>query len=194
MREQKGVIMRKLTGIDIQLKEFNKSIRGYDANEVRTFLEDLAKQLEAIDYENKTLKEKLREKEMTIMDYKERENMLKETIMTAHKVTDGIKTDATREALQIVTQAKLKADGVLRESRQNLRRVIDEINRLKKQKMEIISSIGAMLDAQSRMLKQYEVEKDDTFVDLNIPHDTFSTLGTGRPSTLDSDKTVSWKD
>jgi cell division initiation protein len=186
--------MRKLTGIDIQLKEFSKSIRGYDANEVRTFLEDMAKQLEAIDYENKTLKEKLREKEMTIMDYRERENMLKETIMTAQKVTDGIKTDATREALQIITQAKLKADGVLRESRQNLRRVVDEISRLKKQKMEIISSIGAMLDAQSRMLKQYEVEKDDTFVDLNIPHDTFSVLGTGRPSSSDADKTVSWND
>lgn len=181
--------MRKLTGIDIQLKDFNKSIRGYDTNEVRTFLEDMAKQLEAIDYENKTLKEKLREKEITIMDYKERENLLKETIMTAHKVTDGIKTDATREALQIITQAKLKADGVLRESRQNLRRVVDEISRLKKQKMEIISSIGAMLDAQGRMLKQYEVEKDDAFIDLNIPHDTFSSLGTAKPDKIEADRT-----
>ena len=166
--------MKKLTGIDVQLKDFNKSIRGYDTNEVRSFLEEISRQLEAIDYENKTLKEKLREKEMMVMDYKERENMLKDTIMTAQKVTDGIKTDATREALQIITQAKLKADGILRESRHNIKRVIDEINRLKKQKMEIVSSIGAMLDSQQRMLKQYETEKDEGLINLNIPHDTFS--------------------
>jgi len=163
----------KMSGLEIQLKEFSKSLRGYDINEVKDFLDDVAKQLESLEFENRTLKDKIREKELTLMDYKEREGMLKDTMVTAHKVTDSIKKDANREAIQIVTQAKINAETIVREARQTMRKTIEELNRLKKQKMEIASSLRAALESQLRMVKQFDTEKDD-LIELNINHDTFS--------------------
>ncbi len=163
----------KMSGLEIQLKEFSKSLRGYDINEVKDFLDDVAKQLESLDFENRALKDRIREKELTLMDYKEREGMLKDTMVTAHKVTDNIKKDANREAIQIITQAKINAETIVREARQTMRQTIEELNRLKKQKVEIASSLRSALESQLRMVKQFDTEKDD-LIELNISHDTFS--------------------
>jgi cell division initiation protein len=163
----------KMSGLEIQLKEFSKSLRGYDINEVKDFLDDVAKQLESLDFENRALKDRIREKELTLMDYKEREGMLKDTMVTAHKVTDNIKKDANREAMQIITQAKINAETIVREARQTMRQTIEELNRLKKQKVEIASSLRSALESQLRMVKQFDTEKDD-LIELNISHDTFS--------------------
>jgi len=163
----------KMSGLEIQLKEFSRSLRGYDINEVKNFLDDVAKQVESLDFENRNLKDRIREKELSLMEYKEREGMLKDTMVTAHKVTDSIKKDASREAMQIITQAKISAETIVREARQNMRRTIEELNRLKKQKMEIASSLRSALESQLRMVKQFDTEKDD-LIELNINHDTFS--------------------
>jgi cell division initiation protein len=163
----------KMSGLEIQLKEFSKSLRGYDINEVKDFLDEVAKQIESLEFENRSLKDRIREKELGLMEYKEREGMLKDTMVTAQKVTDNIKKDANREAIQIVTQAKMNAETIVREARQNMRKTIEEINRLKKQKIEIASMLRSTLESQLRMLNQFDSGKDD-LVELNINHDTFS--------------------
>lgn len=163
----------KISGLQVQLKEFSKTIRGYDISEVRSFLDNIAKQVEAMDFENKTLKDKIRERELNLMDYRDRELTLKETMVTAQKVTDGIKKDAQREAVQIVSQAKMRADNVLRQARMELRKTIEDINRLKKQRMELVVNIKTSLEAQLRMLEQMQ-KNDDTLVELNIDHNALS--------------------
>ncbi|MCX6113190.1 MAG: DivIVA domain-containing protein [Proteobacteria bacterium] len=165
--------MKKLTGIDIQLKDFSKSLRGYDTNEVKNFLDEIARQIESLEFENIALKDKLREKELMLMEYKEREGMLKDTMVTAQRVTENIKKDATKEALQIITQAKMRAEAIIREARQNMKKTIDEINNLKKHKMELTSSLRSILETQLRMVTKVEAEKDE-LIELNIPHNTFS--------------------
>jgi cell division initiation protein len=165
--------MKKLTTMDIHVKDFSKSMRGYDVNEVRNFLDEISKQLQFLEFENMALRDKLREKEMMMMDYKEREGMLKDTMTTSHRVTEDIKKDATKESLQIITQAKMRAESILRDARQNMKNTIDEIHRLKRQKMELTSSLRTMMETQLRMLDKYETEKDE-LIDLNIPYDTFA--------------------
>lgn len=162
----------KLNGLEIQLKEFSKSMRGYDVEEVKRFLDEVARQIESLDFENRAIKDKLREKDLVLLEYKEREGMLRETMTTAQKVTDNIKRDATKESLQIITQAQLKAESMLRESRQSLKTLTDEINRLKRQKMELASNLRSTLESQMRMLNHYENEKDGTETNTTSLDDT----------------------
>jgi cell division initiation protein len=165
--------MKKLTTMDIHVKDFSKSMRGYDVNEVRNFLDEVSKQIQFMEFENAALKDKLREKEMMMMDYKEREGMLKDTMTTAQRVTESIKKDASKESLQIITQAKMRADAIMREARQNMKHILDDINMLKRRKIELTSSLRTMMETQLRMLDKYETEKDE-LIDLNIPYDTFA--------------------
>lgn len=160
-------------GLNVQLKEFKKSLRGYDVSEVKNYLEQVSQSIENIVFENKVLKDKLREKELVILDFKEREATLKETMVTAQKVTESIKKDATRESLHIITQAKVKADGIIREARQNVKNTIDEINRLKKMKSEITSKLKATLESHLSMLDQYKEDSD--LIKINLSHNSFPT-------------------
>ena len=156
------------SGLDIQLKEFKKSVRGYDIQEVKNFLDEISKQIESLNFENKVLKDKLREKELLFIDYKQREDIMKETMVTAQKITEGIKQESTREALQIVNQAKIKAESIYREARNNMRTTLDEVNRLKKLKTELISNLKTTIESHLRILNNYE-EVDDRLVELNLP-------------------------
>lgn len=48
-----------LTPVDIENKEFNKSFRGYDIDEVEEFLQTLVTDYEKLYRENASLKEKM---------------------------------------------------------------------------------------------------------------------------------------
>ncbi len=158
----------KYSGVDIQIKDFSKALRGYDINEVRDFLEQIARQIESVSYENRTLRDKLREKELQILEYRDRESMLKDTMYTAQIVTEDLKKDATREATQILTQAKMKADTLIKQAQQDLKRTIDETNRIKKQKMELSSQLRATLETHLRLIDRLEQEENIS-IDINIP-------------------------
>ena len=157
----------RLSGVEIQIKDFSKSLRGYDVKEVRDFLDQVARQFEQLAYENKSMKDKVREKELTILGFSDEKTMLKNTMVTAKKVTDDIKKDATKEATQIMTQAKLKADALLKQAQQNLKVAIDEVKRVKKQKQELSFQIRTTLEAHLKLLDQ--LEQEYTAVDINIP-------------------------
>jgi len=147
------------SGLEIQLKEFSKSMRGYDTNEVRYFLEDISKLVEALNYELKILKDKLRDKDLLILDYKEREEMLKDTIVTARKITENIKVEAKKEADLIVKEATIRAETIVKDARISMRRHLAEIQKLKKLKIELIAKIKAMLDTHMSLINEYSKDE-----------------------------------
>ena len=163
----------KLNGVDLQVKEFSRGLRGYDVEQVRSFLEEVAKQIESMNFEIQMLRDRLREKELMLLDFRDRETVIRDTVTTAQKVTDNIKRDSTKEAIQVINQAKMRAEAIMRESRQNMKRVIDDINRLKQQKTVLASQIKTTLEYHMKMVNQLESEKDET-VELGIRHDTFN--------------------
>jgi len=164
----------KLNGLDIQVKEFSKGLRGYNTDEVRTFLEQVAKQVEAMSFEIQMLRDRLREKEMTLIDFRERETVIRDTVTTAQKVTDNIKISSTKDAVQLINQAKMRAETIIRDTRQNMRKVLDDINRLKQQKTVLVSQIKTTLDYHMKIINQLETDKDEMIEQLGINHDTFN--------------------
>ncbi|MFH1223837.1 MAG: DivIVA domain-containing protein [Pseudomonadota bacterium] len=164
----------KLNSVDIQVKDFSRSIRGYDTDEVRSFLEKVAKQIESMNYEIQMLRDRLREKEMNLIDFRERETVIRDTVTTAQKVTDNIKRDSIKESAQIINQAKLRAESIIRDTRQNMKKVIDDINRLKKQKTMLASQLKTTLETHIKMIDQLDSQKDD-LIELNIPYDAFDS-------------------
>jgi len=156
------------SGLEIQLKEFSKSMRGYDTNEVRYFLEDISKLVESLNYEVKILKDKLRDKDLLILDYKEREEMLKDTIVTARKITENIKLDAKKEADLIIKEANIRSETIIKDARINMRRNLAEIQKLKQIKIELIAKIKSVLDTHNSILEEFNKDTDIKYnINLN---------------------------
>lgn len=129
---------------------------GLDADEVMDFLQQIAAQMEALIQERNTLKEAIREKELSLMEYKERDQVLKETIATATQMAERLRQDADREAKLIIADAQQKAEIITRDSRDSLKKMYQEVTELKRARMQFEANLKALAQAHLSLLEQGE--------------------------------------
>lgn len=146
----------KITPIDIAHKTFSKKMMGLDTVEVMDFLQEVASQMEALIHERNALKETLREKELSLLEYKERDKILKDTITTATQMAERLKQDAEREGKLIITDAQQKAEIMIRDSRDSLKKMYQEITDLKRVRMQFEANLRALAQAHLTLIEQGE--------------------------------------
>ncbi len=146
----------RITPIDIAHRSFGKRMMGLDPDEVMDFLQQIAGQMEALIQERNTLKEGLREKDLSLIEYKERDQILKETIATAGQMAERLRQDAEREAKLIITDAQQKAEIITRDSRDSLKKMYQEVTDLKRVRMQFEANLKALAQAHLSLLEQGE--------------------------------------
>ncbi len=122
----------KVTPIDILHKAFTKKIRGYDTQEVYDFLQEVSESLENVVRERNHLKEQLRQKELMIMEYKERDEVLKKTITTATKVAENMNENSKKKAQVMIADAHKRSELIIKEAQDSLSGYYKEIGELRK--------------------------------------------------------------
>ncbi len=108
------------------MEKFNRTLRGYDPEEVNSFLDKVIgqveqmvdeikekdkkiRQLESLEKENQTLKEKL-------VQYERIEHTLNRAIMMAQKTSEQIKINAHKESETMLNDAKQNANRIINEA------------------------------------------------------------------------------
>lgn len=146
----------KIMPVDIIHKHFGKKMMGLDPDEVSDFLRQIAQDMESLIKERNQLRETLREKELTIIDYKERDQTLKSTIATASQMADKLRIEAEREAKLLIQDAQHKADQTTKDARESLKKMYNEISELKRSRMQFEANLKAMIQAHLGLLEQSE--------------------------------------
>ena len=146
----------KITPIDIAHKSFSKKMFGLDEEEVLNFLQDIANQMETLTHERNSLREMVREREVQVNDFKERDHVLKSTISTAGQMADRLRGDAEREAKLIIADAQQKAEMITRDSRDSLKKMYQEVADLKRMRMQFEANLKALAQSHLSLLEQGE--------------------------------------
>lgn len=167
----------KIAPIDIAHKTFTRKVMGLDPDQVADFMRDIADQMEEIIRERNSLKETLRLKEMSLMDYKERDETLRMTIQTAAKMSDGIRADAEREAKLIVGDAQQKSEIILKDSRDQLKRVYQEIADLKRLRMQFEVNLRTICQSHIGMIDQSHMAVPDPQINFAQAQSHMNTQG-----------------
>ncbi|MEK8035704.1 MAG: DivIVA domain-containing protein, partial [candidate division NC10 bacterium] len=108
----------RITPMDIRQQQFTvKMFRGFDVQEVDTFLEDVAQDYEALVRENTLLKEQLQVLEDRTRGLEERERVLQQTLVTTQRLTEEMKESARREAALAVREAEVAGEKLLEAAR-----------------------------------------------------------------------------
>lgn len=141
---------------EIAHKTFERKMMGYDPADVADFLTIVAAQIEALMQERNALREALKEKELSLLEYKDRDQVLKNTITSASQMTEKMKIEADREAKLIINDAQHKAELITRDAKDSLRKVYQDIADLKKAKMQFEANLKAMVHAHMSLLEQGE--------------------------------------
>jgi cell division initiation protein len=102
--------MAKVTIIDIQHKEFKKSLQGYDRNEVNEFLDEIIETLEDENSMRTALQGEIAELRERLSHFKTMEESLQSTLLLAQRTADEVKAAAHKEADLIKQEARLAAE------------------------------------------------------------------------------------
>lgn len=152
------------------MEKFNRTLRGYDPEEVNDFLDEVIKKVEKmvddIDKKNNLIKEKdekieklkskldeskdLREK---LESYERMETSLNQAIIMAQRTSDQLRNSAQRESEMIIDDAKKNASRIVNDALIRAEKIEDNassmkrnINILKKRLKNIIESQLQLID------------------------------------------------
>ncbi len=143
----------KITPLDITQKQFSKAFRGSSPEEVEAFLALVAVEFEALVKENLALREDNQRKSEDIAEFRSRERVLQETLVTAQRASEEIREDARREAEITISDAELQAEKIVQGAHQRFLRIVDDINELKRQRVQFETNVRTLAESHLKLIE-----------------------------------------
>jgi cell division initiation protein len=153
----------RITPMDIREQQFTvKMFRGFDVQEVDTFLEDLAEDYETLLKENQLLKEQLQAMEERARGLEDRERALQETLVTTQRVTEEMKESARREAALLVREAELRGEKTVQAAQTSEAAIQAQVTALKRMRRQLAEGLRTTIEMYQRLLDQeLKTDEDD---------------------------------
>ncbi len=142
----------ELSPLEITQREFGRKFRGLDPEEVQTFLEQIAEEMTRLLHESNDRAAQIQRLEAEVRVHQEREDSLRNTLITAQKMTEEIKANAKREADLLMKEAELKAERLLEQAHRKLAQVQAEIAELQRQRELFASKLRGLLKTHLELL------------------------------------------
>jgi len=99
--------------MDVQRQSFRRVLRGYDREEVRTYLNIVAEEMEDLQRAHASLEQEVQTLRDLVEEHRQREAILKNTLLTAQRVSEDIRDNARKNAEAVVREAEIQADRLL---------------------------------------------------------------------------------
>ncbi len=149
----------RITPLDIQQKQFPMRFRGFDVDEVYSFLELLREELEELLRESASLKEQLGRADEQLLEHRSMETTLRETLMTAQQMVEDYKTNARKEAELILKEAELRADSMVKDAQEKVVKIHEDIVDLKGIRRHFKEEIKRLIESHMKML-EFDKERE----------------------------------
>ena len=148
-----------ITPLDIENKKFSKQMmNGYSVDDVDDFLDDLTVEYEKMFKENAEYKAQIERLNEDVARYKAIESTLQSTLIMAQSTADEVKEVASRQAEQIIAEAKMNAEKEVDELNHQIDMKNKELDDLQKQFDVYKAKMESLLISQLELLK--EINKD----------------------------------
>jgi cell division initiation protein len=138
--------MPRLTPLEIQKHRFSRKWKGLDPTEVGAFLDMAAEEMEALARENAGLQGRIRGLEDENAEHRERERILKDTLLSAQRASDDIRGAAQTKAELMVREAEDSAERLTHNALQRAAEIEKAIHDLKLQRANFRLEVQKMLE------------------------------------------------
>ncbi len=158
----------RITPIDIRKQEFRKSMRGYDQDEVDTFLSMIADEMEELIGSSQHARGEVSSLNERLAEYRQMEETMRETLITVQKAADEKREIARKEAEMILKEAEMRAGSWIEEAHRSIRDIKKELAKLRGMRDSYVTRLRMLVQAQMDMLKLAEIEEEmpDETLDL----------------------------
>ncbi len=150
----------RITPLDIQQKQFSTKFRGFDMEEVDSFLELIREEMEELLRENANLREEARRFERQLKEYKTIETTLKDTLVNTQQMVEEYKTTAQKDAELIKKEAELKAEEILKEAQDKVVKIHEDITDLKGIRRHFKEELKRLIESHLSMM-EFDKEREE---------------------------------
>ena len=169
-----------LTPMDIHAKEFGRSFRGFNENEVNDFLNEIMKAYTAVLDENERLRGELERERSANGEFRRIEQSMRETLVVAQKTAEEMSTSAKRgadrllettakEAQNMRREATLQAKAQLDEAADKVRAIVAEYERLVREKHQFLRRMKSNVQAELALIEDAIAEMPDMVHEKKVP-------------------------
>jgi len=147
-----------ITPLEIEGHEFKPKFRGIDQDEVKAFLSLVAEEFEKLVVANGKLQEEVTELRERLGELRDRERMLKETMLTAQRMSQEMKEEGNKARDLIVKEGEMKAEQLIGHAQQRASELEAVIADLKMERDAVEAALRSMLEQH---LKLIDMRADD---------------------------------
>jgi len=159
-----------ISPLDIKKQEFEKKFKGYDPDEVDSYLQLVAEEMEKILVKNNEYSQKVELLEGKISNYTKIEDVLQDTLLSTQKSAEETKNAAEQKSKTILDEAEMRAQRLMADAREKLLQIQTEITELRNQKEAFIVNFKSLISTQKNLLEMIEKRADrgETFQQIKM--------------------------
>lgn len=148
-----------LTPVDLQQKKFKQGM-GYARKDVDSFFDIVVHSYTDLYKSNAELTNQVKTLTDTLVHYRTTESKLQKSLMLAEKNAEESAKNASDKARLIENDAKLKANSIVHEAKEELDRIEGSIESIKQQYRDYAASFKNMMDAHLRFLAENPINEE----------------------------------
>ena len=152
----------RLTAMEVEGQEFPRKVRGYDPDDVRLYLRSVAAEIEKLNLENGALREELGGLKEQVHEHRDRDRSLRETLVTAKEMAEGLKERSREESDLMIKEARLKSERLLERAQDQLTRIEAEISRAKLERDFFENRLRSAIEEHEALLDLRKRERSGT--------------------------------
>lgn len=157
----------RITPMDMRQQRFKTAMRGYAPTDVVAFMTEAADDYEHALREIDRLRGDLMRMEALLSEHRERERNLRDTLLTAQRLSGELKEAAQAEGKLIVREAQGRADLLLQKAQARLEELDHDCNELKLRRRDAEGAVEATIQSLYRAL-EFMRDQDQTRSEDNV--------------------------
>lgn len=134
-----------LSPAEIRHAELGRGLFGYKRTAVDGLLDEIVDSFEQVWRERADLRDKMEELESELARQKEIEGTLRNTLLSAERMADDVRTQARREADVLISEARATARDIVSGAETERERIHGEIRRLRTLEVDVRADYRAFL-------------------------------------------------
>ena len=150
----------RITPLDVRGHRFAVRMRGYDKEEVQSFLNFVSEEFEKVVSEASRLREEAMQLKASLGDLTERERILKETLFTAQKLSEDMKEEAKKEGRLVMREAELRGQKLVDQAQKRVSQLEDSMRGLRLERDSFERRLRSLLDQHLKLLEMHREEED----------------------------------
>ncbi len=158
--------------LDLRQQRFRSAFRGFDKIEVTSFLTAAADDYEQALKEVDKLRQDLAKMEAILNEHREHEKNLRNTLLTAQKLSEDIRANADEEGRRIMREAEGRATLLIEKAQARLEDIQREIDGLRLKRRDVETSIEGTIQTLRNTLeyvREQEVREREEKILLHRP-------------------------